>query len=289
MSSADQLGGKPVVGDEYPVIPITAGIPRCQRALLHPVEFNDLAAVDSVARRYKVAALITEPVLQNIGVVPPQPGYLQGLRELADTYGFLLIFDEVKTGFRAGVGGYQQLCEVRPDLSTFGKAMANGYPIAALAGKLQYMALAVSDDIAKRVFIAGTYNCHPLPVAAAISCIRKLKDPILRVYERLEELARRLEVGQRDLIAKHGIRAVIARQGIAHCAYFMDRVPRNWWEVLTQHNSDFDLRYRRALIERGIYQFPVAAKQGSISFAHTESDIDLTLDITESVLSELCK
>src|SRR6185436_20198500 len=104
-------------------------------------------AVRTLVKRYSVAALITEPVLQNIGVVKPRPEYLEGLRQLADDAGFILIFDEVKTGFRAGLGGYQGLSGVTPDLSTFGKALANGYPIAALAGQGELMDLAVSIDV----------------------------------------------------------------------------------------------------------------------------------------------
>ena len=105
MNSAADLGGKQIAGDEYPLIPMTAGIPEPERKLMHAIEFNDLDAVRTLVKRYDVAALITEPVLQNIGVVKPRPGYLEGLRELADSAGFLLIFDEVKTGFRAGLSG----------------------------------------------------------------------------------------------------------------------------------------------------------------------------------------
>ncbi len=284
MTSAADLGGKQIVGDEYPVVPISAGIPQSELRLLHPIPFNDLVAVETIARRYPIAALITEPALQNIGVVKPEPGFLEGLRRLADQYGFVLIFDEVKTGFRASLGGYQQLSGVAPDLSTFGKAFANGFPIAALAGKRQYLDLAIDPDPKRRVLIAGTYNCHPIPVAAAIACLKKLMDPSRDVYGHLENLARKLEEGQRKLFADSGIVAMINRIGSAHCVYFMDHAPRDWWDLLHGHDFVFDLRYRRALIERGIYNFPVAAKQGSISFAHSEADIDQTLDALASVL-----
>ncbi|MCG8587313.1 MAG: aminotransferase class III-fold pyridoxal phosphate-dependent enzyme, partial [Pirellulales bacterium] len=287
MSSVDDLGGHQVIGDEYPLSPFTAGIPKAEQQLLHAIEFNDLVAVEKVVKRYNVAALITEPVLQNIGVIKPRPGFLEGLRQLADHYGFLLIFDEVKTGFRAGLGGYQGLSGVAPDLSTFGKAMANGFPIAALAGKQEYMDLAISDDPGKRVLIAGTYNCHPVPVAAATACLKILMDPHKDVYGKLERLARRLEDGQREIFAQHGMAATVSRVGSAHCVYFMDRPPTNWWDVLTEHDFEFDRRYRKALIARGIYNFPVPTKQGSISFAHTEGDIDATLEATDSALRAL--
>jgi len=287
MNSVEQLGGQQILGDEYPLVPMSAGIPQAEQRQLHVIEFNDLDTVRALVQKYDIAALITEPALQNIGVVKPQPGYLEGLRELADQNGFLLIFDEVKTGFRTGLGGYQGLCGVAPDLSTFGKAFANGFPIAALAGKQPYMDLAISDDPAKRVLIAGTYNCHPIPVAAATACLTKLMDQDQDVHGHIERRAVQLEEGQRKLLADQGITATIVRQGSVHCIYFMDRAPHNWWELVTSHDFDFDTRYRRALIDRGIYHFPVATKQGSISFAHTEEDIEETLSATADVLRHL--
>ncbi len=284
MNTVEQLGGKQVIGDEYPLLPITAGIPQQEQQLLHAVEFNDLESVRTLANRYDVAAVITEPALQNIGVVKPRPGYLEGLRRLADEAGFVLIFDEVKTGFRSSLGGYQGLSGVTPDLSTFGKAMANGYPIAALAGRQAYMDLAISTDPAHRVLIAGTYNCHPIPMAAAMFCLTKLADRANDVYGHLERLARRLEQGQRKLFAARGITATISRIGSAHCVYFMHQEPSNWWEIITQHDFEFDRRFRRELIDRGIYHFPLPTKQGSISFAHTEADVDLTLEAIDTVL-----
>jgi glutamate-1-semialdehyde 2,1-aminomutase len=172
-------------------------------------------------------------------------------------------------------------------LSTFGKALANGYPIAALAGKRPFMDLAVSPDPAKRVLVAGTYNCHPVPVAAATATLKKLSDPAIDVYGRLERCAERLEEGQRQLFRDYAVTATISRVGSAHCVYFMDRAPTNWWELVTGHDAAFDTRYRRALIERGIYNFPVPSKQGSISFAHSDDEINATLDATRSALKAL--
>ncbi len=289
MSSREQLGGARVTGCEYPRVPLTAGIPPEEQALTHAVPFNDLAAVEHVVRTHSVAALITEPVLQNIGIIKPRAGYLQGLRKLADQHGFLLIFDEVKTGFRASLGGYQTLAGVTADLSTYGKAVANGFPLAAMAGRAAYLDLAISADPQRRVLIAGTYNCHPVPVAAAIACLKKLMDPTLDVYGQLERRAQRLEAGQRALFARYGVPAIIARVGSASCVYFAEQEPTDWWEVLEHHDAAFDTRYRRALIERGIYHFPVIVKQGSISFAHSEADIDRTLEATEDALRALCR
>jgi glutamate-1-semialdehyde 2,1-aminomutase len=291
MSSKEQLGGQRIQGDEYPRVPFTAGIPPEELALLHAIPFNDIEAVEAMVKKYPIAALITEPVLQNIGVVKPRPGYLEALRELADRYGFLLILDEVKTGFRASLGGYQQVSGVTADLSTYGKAFANGFPIAALAGKAEYLDLATDPDPSKRVLVAGTYNCHPVPVAAAIACLTKLMDPAVDVYGKLERLAQRLEAGQKALFERFKIPAIISRVGSASCVYFTkaSEPPADWWDILEQHDAGFDARYRRALIERGIYHFPVIVKQGSISYAHGEGDIDQTLNATEDALRELTR
>lgn len=286
MTPADALGGQHV-GEEYPVVPISAGIPKGELALLHPVPFNDLAAVEAMAKKYAIACLITEPALQNIGVVKPKAGYLEGLRKLADRYGFVLIFDEVKTGFRAGIGGYQGVSGMMPDLSTFGKAFANGYPIAAMAGRRQFMDMAIDPDPKKRVLIAGTYNCHPIPVAAAIACLKKLADKKADVYGHLEQMAERMDAGQKRVLRDNGITGTTVRSGSAHCIYFTDHAPIDWWDLLHSHDFAFDLKFRKALIERGIYYFPVASKQGSISYAHQADDIDQTLAVMDEVLRAL--
>src|SRR5438309_1406404 len=173
MTPLDVIGPRISPG-EYPYIPISAGIPREHQRLVHPINFNDLESVEYACQKYSIAAFITEPVLQNLGIVKPAVGYLEGLRRLADRYGFVLIFDEVKTGFRHGVGGYSSLAGVRPDLVVFGKAVANGYPMAVLGGKRGLMNWFVHPEPAKRVLLAGTYNAHPVPTMAAIATIERL-------------------------------------------------------------------------------------------------------------------
>jgi glutamate-1-semialdehyde 2,1-aminomutase len=124
--------GKRISPGEYPFISLSAGIPAATKQKVHIVNFNDLASVEYIMKKYPVACVLTEPVLQNIGVVLPKASYLQGLYDLCEQYGALCIFDEVKTGFRSGPGGYQQICGVRPHLSVFGKAVANGYPLGVI-------------------------------------------------------------------------------------------------------------------------------------------------------------
>jgi glutamate-1-semialdehyde 2,1-aminomutase len=268
-------------------VPVTAGIPPEEAALIHAVEYNDAAAVEAVARRVPLAAMILEPVLQNIGVVPPAAGYLEQLRALANEYGFLLIFDEVKTGFRESLGGYQSVSGVTPDLSTWGKAIANGVPLGAVAGKREYMDLVLHADPAKRVLLAGTYNARPIPMAAGLATLKKLMDQGLGVYRRLEHMGSVLQQGQEEIFRRHGLQAKVSRLGSASCVYFMEWLPTNWWEIATKHDMAADKALRLSLIQRGIYQIPIPAKQASISFAHSDADIARTLEATDQAVNEL--
>ncbi|GIW78626.1 MAG: glutamate-1-semialdehyde 2,1-aminomutase [Gemmatales bacterium] len=272
---------------EYPYLPLSAGVPKDVARRVHVVNFNDLDSVDWVFSKYPVACLITEPILQNIGVVRPKPGYLAGLRRLCDKYGVVLVFDEVKTGFRHALGGFQSIANVKPDLSVFGKAIANGYPIGAIGGKEEIMNLFDAADETRRVLIAGTYNGHPVPVAAAIATIEKLKNQENTIYSKLETLGKRMEDGLLSLCRDLGITACVGRQGSAFCLYFMDHHPDNWHDLAEHHDMAKDLQYRRALIDRGVYHFPLPTKQGSISASHTPDDIDETLAITRDVLQSL--
>ena len=272
---------------EYPFDSLSAGVPKSHSDLVHVVNYNDLDSINYVLEKYDVACILLEPLLQNIGIVKPQMGYLEGLRELADKNGCLLIFDEVKTGFRHALGGYQSICGITPDLSTFGKAVANGYPLGVIAGKKKYMDYFVHPDKESRVLIAGTYNAFPLTTAAAIATLEKLKSPVYKVYEHVEKLGAALEKGYQEIFSKLDRPVYVARQGSAFCVYFMDYEPVNFHDILLHHDFDFDARYRKALIKGGVYNFPAPIKQGSISFAHTMEDIGQTLEVTAQVLKQL--
>ena len=273
MTPLDVLGPRVSPG-EYAFLPISAGIPDSSQALIHPINFNDLDSVEYVCEKYSVAALITEPILQNIGVIHPREGYLEGLRRLADKYGFVLIFDEVKTGFRHGLGGIAESSGVHPDLVVYGKALANGYPIAALGGKRDLMEFFVHPDPARRVLLAGTYNAHPAPTAAAIATLERLRMNGGEVYRRTRALGQRAEAGLHEALDELGVTAVVAREGSAFCVYFMDHAPVDWHDLAAHHDFELDAQMRLELIDRGVYFFPVPTKQCSISFAHTEEHID---------------
>lgn len=175
MPSLKQVGTRVSPG-EYKFIPSSAGIPESVKSLIHIVNFNDLESIEHIMKLYPVACVLTEPVLQNVGVILPEKGYLQGVIDLCDKYGAVSIFDEVKTGFRSAIGGYQSIANVKPDLSIFGKAIANGYPLGVIGGKKEIMALFDSPVPKKRVLIAGTYNAHPVNCAAAIKTLQILQE-----------------------------------------------------------------------------------------------------------------
>jgi glutamate-1-semialdehyde 2,1-aminomutase len=276
MTPLDVLGPRISPG-EYPYVPLGAGVPLDHQKLVHIVNFNDLDSIEYVCQRNSIAALIVEPILQNVGVIKPRAGYLEGLRRLAARYGFILIFDEVKTGFRHGIGGYASIAGVTPDLAVYGKALANGYPIAALGGKKDLMDLFVHPDPLKRVLLAGTYNAHPVPTTAAIATIERLLSGDGYVYRQVESLGERMEKGLKEIFTDLGMCAVVARQGSAFCVYFMDHCPVDWHDLASHHDFNLDQRLRNYLISRGSYVFPLATKQCSISCAHTAQDIDITL------------
>jgi glutamate-1-semialdehyde 2,1-aminomutase len=277
--------GPRVSPGEYRLRPLGAGTTVELTRFVHAVNFNDIESIRYVCRRYPIATVITEPVLQNIGVVRPKPGYLEALRGLADEFGFLLTFDEVKTGFRHALGGYSALSGVTPDLVVYGKAIANGFPLAVVGGKRKFMDCLMDPDSSRRPFLAGTYNGHPVAVAAAIRTIEYLAEHERVLYPRLEELGRRMQAGMQEIFARNNITTSVSREGSALSFYFTPRVPEDLHDIIEGHDCDMDVRLRRDLIDRGVFVMPIATKQWSISAAHRTADIDETLEKLEGVVA----
>jgi glutamate-1-semialdehyde 2,1-aminomutase len=162
--------------------------------------------------------------------------------------------------------------------------VANGYPLAVVGGKKEYMDYFTDPEKRKRVLIAGTYNAHPLVTAAGIATIQKLESAEFNVYEHVCHLGDILEKGLWDVFSKYDLPFTICRQGSAFCVYFMDHAPRDFHDIAVHHDFAFDKEYRLRLIENGVFYFPLALKQSSISFAHTLSDIDQTIETTKQVM-----
>jgi glutamate-1-semialdehyde 2,1-aminomutase len=166
---------------------------------------------------------------------------------------------------------------VNPDLAVYGKAIANGYPIAALAGRREIMNRFADPDPKRRVFLAGTYNGHPLPVSAAIATIECLRAGNGEIHRRLEYLGQKLEEGFSAFKDIAEVPLTLVRQGSAFCIYFMDHPPVDWHDIAAHHDFAADVAMRKALLEEGILFFPLATKQCSISAAHTDEMIETTL------------
>jgi glutamate-1-semialdehyde 2,1-aminomutase len=207
------------------------------------------------------------------------------LRALADKYGFVLIFDEVKTGFRHALGGYSTLSGVSPDLVVYGKAIANGYPIAVIGGRKDLMDLFVSPDPRKRVLLAGTYNAHPVPTVAAIATIERLAADNGAIYRHLEDLGSYMQQGLEEAYESADVTAVVGRQGSAFCTYFMDHLPVDWHDLASNNDAALDGLLRKELLESGIYYFQLPMKQCSLSAAHTRADVDATLKAVKTSLA----
>jgi len=206
---------------------------------------------------------------------------------LADQFWIVRIFDGVKTGFRHGLGGYASIAGVKPDLAVFGKAVANGYPMAVLGGKAELMNGFVHPDLSKRVLLAGTYNAHPVSTVAAIATIERLLMNDGEVYRHIGNLGEQIQQGLERIIGNQGLTAVVARQGSAFCIYFMDHCPKDWHDLAANHDAARDLTMRQGLIAQGVYFFPLPTKQCSISFAHSQEDIEVTLQQVQKILSSV--
>lgn len=249
------------------------------------VPFNDLAATEQAILDHpgQIAAIFMEAIPHNIGCVLPRQDFVEGLRRLCDTHGIVLVFDEVITGFRHGLGGYQSVLGVKPDISTFAKAIANGYPCAIIAGKRELM-LQFNTAPGGKVFVGGTYNGHPVGSAAALATIAALEDGT--VHERTFRLGELMRAGLAEIAGRLGIEMVSAGFGSVFTPYFLSgKIER--YEDLLVNDTARDVAFRQGMCERGIFMLPMPIKRNHISAAHTDADIDRTLETAEIVLKTL--
>ncbi len=262
--------------------PHTAGALQAAVAETLVCRFNDLDDVRSTLENTNdgVAAIIVEPVAHNSPSILPAPGFLQGLRDLADEFGALLIFDEVITGFRHAPGGYQSIAGVTPDLTAIGKAMGNGYAIAAVVGKREYMERFNSHPNGD-VFFGGTYNGGTMVAAASLAVLDVISDP--SEHERLFALGDRMRTGLEQIVDEAGIEAYVSGYGSIYCLNFAPGPFRSYEDVL-RNDPALQVRYRRELIHRGILEMPEGSGRNHITLAHTEADIDLSLEAARDSL-----
>ena len=239
--------------------------------------FNDAEDVERALTEHDVAAIILEPIPHNIGAVLPEDGFLERLRELATRHGAVLIFDEVITGFRHALGGFQSIAGVTPDLTTLGKAMGNGWPISALGGSAELMDM-FSTTPGRPAFFAGTFNGHPPTAAAALATIEKLqREP---VHEHVFALGERTRRGLEELYGRLEIPAVVSGFGSVFLTYFLEGPVRSYDDLLT-NDVELFVGYRRELMKEGIFELPLNLKRSHFSYAHTDADVDRLLEATE--------
>lgn len=269
----------PSSGPSHPVPGSMGMLPGSNDAVV-VARYNDTESIEHAfaTHGHELAAFILEPVFFNGGVVLPEDGFLERCRALCDSAGVVLIFDEIISGFRLGLGGAQALYGVTPDLTTLGKAIANGLPISAVTGRSDLMSLfAPSGD----VLFAGTFAGHVLNVGAALACLEALSDST--VHERLESLGQRLENGIQAAIDETGADAHIARLGSVWTLY-LTREPVTSYRDIADVAKDKDDRrqdhFRKAMLERGVYIHPHYMLRGYITAAHDEEDIARLVDAT---------
>jgi glutamate-1-semialdehyde 2,1-aminomutase len=253
--------------------PDSPGVPAVLAALTVSVPYNDPDAVRAVfeARPGEVACVIVEPVAGNMGVVPPEPGFLEALRAITAEHGALLIFDEVMTGFRVARGGAQERYGVAPDLTTLGKIIGGGLPVGAYGGSAAHMGLISPSG---PVYQAGTLSGNPLAMAAGLATLGLVDGPA--AYDALEETSARIEEGLRSSAAEAGTPATVQRVGSMLTAFFTDRAVRDYEDARACDTAAFG-RFHAAMLARGIYLPPSQFEAWFISLAHTPADVERTV------------
>jgi len=269
-------------------IPGSAGVPENTAKDTITLPYNDLDSVSAYLSQHgaEVAAIILEPIACNMGMVKPVDGFLAGLRELCDKHGSLLIFDEVITGFRVGLGGAQKLYGVQADLTTFGKIIGAGLPVGAYGGRADIMAKIAPCG---PVYQAGTLSGNPLAMAAGIAALKELSKE--STYISLEEKGAYFEAGVRTLLDKYDQPAFFNRVGSIFYLWMCDdaqQAPRNYQDIKGGSPERYAKLFRHLLAD-GVYLAPSGFEVGFISTAHTFSDLDTTLEKLDSAFEKIMK
>lgn len=244
--------------------------------------YNDLVDVRRVfaENEGQIAAIIIEPIAHNSPGILPQPGFLEGLRAICNETGAMLVFDEIVTCFRHHIGGYQAISGVLPDITAVGKALGNGFPVAAVTGRREHMEQFNTHPDGTAVF-AGTYNGNGVAVAAGVAVLKILKDT--NVYAHVFALGKMMRDGLTDILSRRGITGYVSGYGGVYVLNFMEG-PLTSYEDVLRNDVQRQVRYRRELIKRGVFEMPERGGRNHISVAHSEDDVSRTLEIAEQAL-----
>ena len=264
-------------------IPTSAGVPESYAAETLVADYNDVASVESCFQAWPdaIAGIIVEPVAGNMGVVPPAGGFLESLRRITAENGAMLIFDEVITGFRLAYGGAQTLYGITPDITCLGKIIGGGLPVGAYGGRQDIMEMVAPLG---PMYQAGTLSGNPLAVTAGLTTLTELQRA--GTYERLESLAGRLADGLTQAFARAEVPGTLNRVGSMLTGFFTAGPVESLAQV-EQADTEAYGRYFHAMLERGVYLAPSQFEAGFVSLAHTEADIDRTLEIAAAALESL--
>ncbi len=265
-------------------VPSSPGIPAALAEHTLTLEYNNLDSVHWAFAEMgeEIACIIVEPVAGNMNCIPPEPGFLEGLRKACDEYGALLIFDEVMTGFRVGLHGAQGRYGVTPDLTTLGKVIGGGMPVGAFGGRREVM-----DHLAPvgPVYQAGTLSGNPIAMTAGLKTLDIVSAP--GFYEVLEQRTARLLAGLRERAAAAGVPFTTSQVGAMFGLFFTDAERVTRYSQATACNQDHFRRFFHAMLERGVYLAPSAFEAGFVSSAHSDADLDATLQAAEESFSLL--
>jgi len=250
------------------------------------VPWNDLEALERAieTHRGQIAAVITEGIMANMGVIPPEPGYLHGLRELTREHGILLILDETVTGFRIAPGGCQEYYGIVPDISTFGKALGTGLPVAALVGRAEIMDALQWGG----VLHYGTQNASRIGLFAARAALKELLRDDGAPFRHMWRIGERLSQGLRDLFAETGTKAIVQNVGPMLQIMFTDRPAIRDYREFCAHVDPWKFRrFAHALFRHGVYMSPSAALHSVASAVHTEEDVAFTIEAARKALEDV--
>ena len=264
-------------------VPDSAGIPKDYAKCTLLANYNDENSIREIMEQYgeDVACIVVEPVSANMGVVPPKKNFLKFLREITKQYGSLLIFDEVITGFRLGLGGAQEYYGITPDLTTFGKIVGGGMPLAVYGGRKDVMSCVAPVG---SVYQAGTLSGNPLAMAAGITSLKLLLEN--NCYTYLENLGEELEEGLKMAARRANIPITLNRVGAMFCLYFTDQAVCNLDDAMKSDRERF-ARYFQGMLDRGVFLAPSQFEAGFLSTAHTEGDIEKTVSAAAEVFKQL--
>lgn len=264
-------------------LPDSPGVPKTTTSSTLTAPYNDLEAVKALFAENPddIAGVILEPVVGNAGFIPPDAGFLEGLRELTQEYNALLVFDEVMTGFRVAYGGAQEKFGVTPDLTTLGKVIGGGLPVGAYGGRKDIMSLVAP---AGPMYQAGTLSGNPLAMTAGIKTLELLQKP--GTYEYLDKITKQLSQGLLKLAKEAGHAVYGGSIGGMFGLFFTGDPVHNYEDAKKSDLAKFS-RFHRGMLERGVYLAPSQFEAGFTSLAHTEGDINKTLEIAKEVFSKL--